>query len=454
MKRREFIRRGSAVLAATALSSCDTRPRWSDLRLVVGSDATELELAACEDARSLFEQATGKAPPVVEDTVAFGRFDILVGTAESSYGSYGSSGIPNAHVPAVAGGFRVRTGDRPKMVIAGHDAEGARNGLYAFMEHLGFRFFRDRDAIPELSGIVSVNMEGARLEGEPAFRWRGDMIWDNYLGPRRYCASVWTEDDWERALLFMARNRMNFLEFYPPLEHVFAQVFPEARGLEDGSVWKSDVKHALAKKVLTRARALGIRCMYVLSFGSFPEPVRALFPRLEWRNGFLCAHQPELQELTLRSWRALIDELGTDHWYAIRHRGEEEQVYSDPCRSVTKAQGFLQAFSVTKEVDPEARMTAWTWSERIPELFETFPPEVRAVHIRHGMADVFADVSAGREQPDGRAELPADRKWLSGQFTVFGGNETLLQTGWSAAAALASDARASVQDESCEGFFQ
>ena len=143
-------------------------------------------------------------------------------------------------------------------------------------------------------------------------------------------------------------------------------MFPEARGLEDGSVWKSDVKHALAKKVLTRARALGIRCMYVLSFGSFPEPVRALFPRLEWRNGFLCAHQPELQELTLRSWRALIDELGTDHWYAIRHRGEEEQVYSDPCRSVTKAQGFLQAFSVTKEVDPEARMTAWDMERAYP----------------------------------------------------------------------------------------
>ena len=297
-------------------------------------------------------------------------------------------------------------------------------------------------------------MEGINFESEPAFRWRGDMIWDNYLGPRRYCASVWSEDDWERALLFMARNRMNFLEFYPPLEHVFARVFPEARGLEDSSVWKSDIKHALAQKVLTRARALGIHCMYVLSYGGFPEPVRALFPRLEWRNGFLCAHQPELRELTLRTWRALIDELGTDHWYAIRHRGEEEQVYSDPCRSVTKAECFLQAFSVMKEVDRDARMTAWTWGERIPDLFETFPPDVRAVHIRHGMADVFADVSVGREQPDGRAELPADRKWLSGQFTVFGGNETLLQTGWSDAKTLADDAKASLQDQSCEGYFQ
>ena len=407
--------------------------------MVVGRNATAVERTACEDAQSLFEQATGTAPSIVEEKGRFGRFDVLLGTAESS---------------AAAGGFRVRSGDAPKVVITGQDAEGARNGLYAFMEKLGFRFFRDRDVIPELSGTVGDTMEGINFESEPAFRWRGDMIWDNYLGPRRYCASVWSEDDWERALLFMARNRMNFLEFYPPLEHVFARVFPEARGLEDSSVWKSDIKHALAQKVLTRARALGIHCMYVLSYGGFPEPVRALFPRLEWRNGFLCAHQPELRELTLRTWRALIDELGTDHWYAIRHRGEEEQVYSDPCRSVTKAEGFLQAFSVMKEVDPDARMTAWTWGERVPDLFETFPPDVRAVHIRHGMADVFADMSVGREQPDGPPELPADRKWLSGQFTVFGGNETLLQTGWSDAKTLADDAKASLRDAGCEGYFQ
>jgi len=419
--------------------------------LVVGGDATAVELAACADAQSLFARATGTSPPIVEDTEAFGRFDVLVRTSDSSSSS---NGISDAHVPTRAGGFRVRTGDAPKVVITGRDAEGARNGLYAFMEQLGFRFFRDGDVIPELAGPVSLDGNVVDLESAPAFRWRGDMIWDNYLGPRRYCASVWSEDDWERALLFMARNRMNFLEFYPPLEHVFAQVFPEAKGLEEGSVWKSDVKHALAKKVLTRARALGIHCMYVLSYGGFPESVRALFPRLEWRNGFLCAHQPELQELTGKTWRALIDELGTDHWYAIRHRGEEEQVYSDPCRSVTKAQGFLQAFSVMKAIDPDARITAWTWGERLPDLFETFPPDVRAVHIRHGMADVFADASAGREQPDGAPELPPDRKWLSGQFTVFGGNETLLQTGWSDAATLASDARASLQDARCEGYFQ
>lgn len=445
MERREFIRRGSAALAATALGSCDTRARWGELRLVVGSDATEHELTAAADVSSLFGRALGEAPPVVRDVDPPGRFDVILGTSESS------RRVTDLGVPDAPGSFRVRTEGPSRVVVAGFDPEGVRNGAYALLEQLEFHFFRDADAIPDLSGIVSLDVD---LIDQPAFRWRGDMIWDNYLGPRRYCASLWTEDDWERALLFMARNRMNFLEFYPPLTAVYQKVFPEARGLEDSSVWKSDVKHELAKKVLARARALGIHCMYVLSYGAFPEPVRALFPNLEWRNGFLCAHQPELKELTLRTWRALVDELGTDHWYAIRHRGEEEQVYSDPCRSVTKAEGFNQAFSVMREVDPEARMTVWTWGERVPELFETFPPDVRAVHIRHGMADVFADVSSGREQSDGRPDLPQDRAWLSGQFTVFGGNETLLQTAWSDPAALARDARASATDPSCEGYFQ
>ncbi len=108
-------------------------------------------------------------------------------------------------------------------------------------------------------------------------------------------------------------------------------------------MWKSSVKHALAARVLARGRALGIRFMYVLNYGFFPEPVRALYPGLEWANGHLCAHQPELAAMASRTWRTLVEELGTDHLYAIRHRGEEGQSYSDPCRSVTKAEGYRQA---------------------------------------------------------------------------------------------------------------
>ncbi|HLE68684.1 MAG TPA: hypothetical protein VJH87_03300, partial [Vicinamibacteria bacterium] len=215
-----------------------------------------------------------------------------------------------------------------------------------------------------------------------------------------------------------------------------------------------EIKHELAKKVLARGRALGIRFMYVLSYGAFPEPVRALFPHLEWRNGFLCAHQPELAELTEKVWRRVVEDFGTDGWYAIRHRGEEEQPYGDPCRSVTKKEGFIQAFAVLSKIDPEASATAWTWGEKLPELFEGFPSNVRAVHVRHGMANVFGDRGEGREQKDGAPPLEGVRRWLSAQFTVFSGNEVSIQTGWSDARALARDAAAARADGSCEGFFQ
>jgi hypothetical protein len=230
--------------------------------------------------------------------------------------------------------------------------------------------------------------------------------------------------------------------------------FPEARGLEDGAVWKAEAKHDLAKKVLARGRALGIRFQYVLGYGAFPGPVRALFADLEWRNGFLCAHQPELPALTENVWRRLFEEFGTDGLYAIRHRGEEEQSYGDPCRSVTKKEGYLQAFALLSKIDPGARATAWTWGEKVPDLFEGFPSNVRAVHVRHGMANVFGERGEGREQGDGAPPLDSGRRWLSAQFTVFGGNETLLQTGWSDARALARDAAAAKADGRCEGFFQ
>ena len=70
------------------------------------------------------------------------------------------------------------------------------------------------------------------------------------------------------------------------------------------------------------------------------------------------------------------------------------------------------------------------------------------------MGGVFGDRGQGREQVDGAAALPSDRRWLSGQFTVFGGNETLMQTPWSDAEELARDAQASLADGRCEGYFQ
>ena len=75
---------GVSGVAATALASCDTRLRWTDLRLVLGRDASDLERAACADVQALFEQATGATPPIVEETRDFGHLDIVVGTPEST----------------------------------------------------------------------------------------------------------------------------------------------------------------------------------------------------------------------------------------------------------------------------------------------------------------------------------------------------------------------------------
>jgi hypothetical protein len=280
------------------------------------------------------------------------------------------------------------------------------------------------------------------------------MIWDYYFGPRRFCAATWGEAEWERALLYLARKGHDFVELYPPLEHVLHLVFPEASELAEGRVWRAESKHRMIQRVLARGRALGLRFMYVFTYGLFPAAIRRLRPELAWAGDYLCAHQPELRELTRRTWHTLVRELGTDHVYAVRHRGEEGQSYSDPCRSVTKAEGLRQAITVLEEIDPLARITVWTWAEKVPALFRALPAHVTAVHVRHGMGKVFDDRGEGREQGDGAPPLPDGQRWMSAQFTVFSASECQLQTAWSDADTLARDARAAARDPACAGYFQ
>lgn len=457
LPRRRFLALGAAALLSPALGAACARrpigPPWQSLRLIHEDPGELVVRTSIRDAAGLLARATGVPVPIAaaEPAMRWGAGGVFLAAS-----SGGASLLPEWRCSSsTPGAFRILTpasSDSPTLVVAGADAEGARNGLYQWLQLNGFGFFRDGETIPRPSGQVADAVQDEELS--PAFRWRGDMIWDNYLGPRRYCAAAWHAGDWERALLYLARNGLNFLEFYPPMEGVFARAFPDARGLSEGAVWKADAKEALMRHVLERGRALGIRFKYVLSYGAFQAAVRAIYPRLEWANGFLCAYQTELQGFTRRVWAELIDTFGTDHLYAIRHRGEEGRSYSDPCRSVTKADGFNQAIPILRELDANSTIAVWTWSETLPDLFEELPGDVRAAHIRHGMGGMFADRGVGREQSDGRPNLPPEQRWLAGQFTVFSGADTLPQTTWSDASSLARDARAAAADPYCEGYFR
>jgi len=454
----QFTRRGfleasaGTVLTSLGSSFCarpGAGPAWNNLRFIHELEPGSIIRNALDDVAVLLERGGIPKPLRVRENGAWTADDVVV-----------ASSLESAVLPPEwrcltdrPGAFRLLVPRKgPSLIITGADAEVTRNGLYAWLELNGFAFFRDGERIPRISSERSV----APIEEEvsPDFRWRGDMIWDNYLGPSRYCAATWGIAEWEQALLFMARNGLNFLEFYLPLEGVFLRTFPEATTLKDGVLWKTEYKEKLTQYVLSRGRDLGIQFMYVLTYGAFPEPIRALFPQLEWANGFLCGHQTELETFTRKVWSNVVKTFGTDSLYAIRHRGEEGQSYSDPCRSITKSDGFNQSIKLLQAVDPNARVTVWTWGETLPDLFADLPSNVKATHIRHGMSGLFTDRGVGVEQADGKPNLPSGQRWLAGQFTVFGGNETLLQTAWSDAESLASDARAAVVDSTCEGYFQ
>jgi len=405
-----------------------------DLRLIGGIGATAVERAVMRDAAALLGRASGRDVGVAAtaDEPAVG--EILVGHAASS--AVLRRRADWQCQSEVAGAYRVHRPAGAGIVVAGADAEGARNGLYALLTELGFGFCRDGDRIPQLAGVELPG--GRELRAEPAYRWRGESFWDYYPGPRRFCASMWGAAQWERALLYLARNGLNLAEYHPPIHHTLALTFPDVPGLEDGDLWRARAKHDLAKRVVARGRALGIVFKYSLTYGGFSAAVRKHYPKLQWGNGFLCAGQPELAQFTARYWGKLIEELGTDHLYALYYRMEEGQSYSDTCVGLPKHEGFRQAVDVLRKLDPAAVVSVSDWGEKA-SIFDKLQPDVHACHVRHGMGGLFDDVGRGREQHGKGPAWDARKRWWV-PFTVFSAGEMQVQTAWSDAAALVADA--------------
>ncbi len=435
-----------AGLAGAPLALGGGRSPWDAVRIVTGDTPVLVERAAAADAAALLGQALGRRVEVVPLSRRWGKADVFIACPESSESVA-------ALVPSRPGGYRLRTPESgPAVTIAGADPGGARNGLYALLRRWGFGFFRDGTVVPKLGPASFPRPASLDEVHEPAFALRGDMIWDNYQGPRRLCPATWTWPDWEQALLFAARNGLNFIQFYPPMAPFLARAFPDIRGFE-GRVRSADAELALAKQVVTYGRALGLRFLYSVTYGGLPKEVQDAHPKLGWANGHLCPDRPELARWHAAIWSSLLTELGSDGLWAVHHRGESGQAYSNTCDSATKAAGYAQALEVLDEVDAGAVAFVWTWAEELPGLFSELPGSVRAMHIRHGMGGVFSDRGAGREQRAGKPDV-GDRRWIEGQFTVFGGNESWPRPAWGhAPKTMVAEARTAASDPSCEGFF-
>lgn len=435
-----------AGLAAAPLALGGGRNPWDSLRVVTGDTPVLVERAAASDAAALLGRALGRKVEVAPLGRRWGKADLFVACPDST-------GSVQALAPAKAGAYRLLApGSGPAIQVVGHGPEGARNGLHALLRRWGFGFFRDGTVVPHL-GPASFPPAGSLDEvHEPTFALRGDMIWDNYQGPRRLCPATWTWADWEQALLFAARTGLNFIQFYPPMAAFGALAFPDIAGFP-GRVRTAEAELSLAKQVVSYGRALGLKFLYSVTYGGFPEEVRAAHPDLGWANGHLCPDRPELARWHAAMWTALVDELGTDGLWAIHHRGESGQAYSNPCSTASKAAGYAQALGVLDSVDPGAQPFVWTWAEELPGIFAELPEGVRAMHIRHGMGGVFADRGAGREQQPGKPDVGA-RRWIEGQFTVFGGNESWPRSAWGHdPETLVGQARAAAADPTCDGFF-
>ena len=141
-----------------------------DWTIVVSADAIESEKYAAEELRTFFEQATGIALPIANETAAADGGRIFVGTGEEMRASavgFDTAGLGPDDLRIVVG--------KRAIAIAGGRPRGTLYGVYTFLEDvLGVRFLTpDHTYVPRLPrGFVFAPMDKSYT---PPVGWRNAL---------------------------------------------------------------------------------------------------------------------------------------------------------------------------------------------------------------------------------------------------------------------------------------
>lgn len=261
---------------------------------------------------------------------------------------------------------------RPVVVIAGSDGKGVLNGIYHYVEHVcGAGFFPDGEQIPRLVKLPVANIDLVEI---PRFKYRANLPLNWGIGVRDYFCRMWTLEDWQKHIDWMAKKKLNVLTLY--LEAVdkfwgdtFADAFPEVRQSgyprkEDARVFAPDYRTKLMKKVYAYARQRGIRFEPVLFWGAVEETYKLAHPELKYIKGgyspdnwYIRTDQPECTQAMERLWGAFIKEFGTDHLYRIDLMMEVTPTGLD------SRQVYRMSRDVLRKLDPKAEVIShWNYA--------------------------------------------------------------------------------------------
>ncbi|MHB0997624.1 MAG: alpha-N-acetylglucosaminidase TIM-barrel domain-containing protein [Armatimonadota bacterium] len=336
-----------AVLVSISIvmcSECMSAPAHDRVCIVTDREASWIVKHASGELNSYLNRIRPESDVITGiglDSPQAKNGDLLFVVAESSKSPIldtiikNSGWMPSKKTSDTAESFVIRSlnlNGKPVVVIAGPDGKGALNGVYHYIEHLcGAGFFPDGEQIPRLDKLPVANIDIVEI---PRFKYRANLPLNWGMGVRDYFSRMWTLEDWQKHIDWMAKKKLNVLTLY--IEAVdkfwgdtYLTAFPEVKQVgyprkEDARVFVPDYRTKLMKQVYAYARERGIKFEPVLFWGAVEETYKMAHPELKYVKGgyspdnwYIRTDQPECAQAMEKLWSAFINEFGTDHLYRI-----------------------------------------------------------------------------------------------------------------------------------------
>ncbi len=394
----------SIILAAVVAAGAAAAPA-----ICLGPEATQIEHAAAMELQRCLYAVSGDLPAIQTlDTVAPGSPAIVLGTPDSLPDT--GTEWPFGLEPPEGDGYLLHSLDLANsvIVIGGSIPEGVQNGMYAFLESLGFGFYLGGETMPKtLPDLTTPEGPHFHKSNSPAFEVRGTLPWFNFLNS----PTTWEPEDFKAYIDQLARMRCNFVGFHSYDSEPFAAYEWEGRlvggaplGNTSKAVWSTEplaARHFFAgtgryfarehfgaassfvedseasiraaqevlRDALAYAKSRGLRtCM---GFEVSGDPLNAATQQhLEARLKALLEAYPMLDYVWLWEPEGMADNPGDEPlnrslWdaYAQRWAGAFESI-EDPAKrgeAVRMALFALQAHQVLTAVGPDTTLVLSGW---------------------------------------------------------------------------------------------
>jgi len=212
------------MIALSAVAPQAPTVDFTGCPIVVGADATDLELVAARELQKYERLLSGAQAPIVREVAVPGPA-VYVGTPTSL------PAIADV-VPSDLGeqGYVIRTAQEPtRLVLAGQEPIGAQYAVYSLLERLGMGFYLGGDALPSQRVAVEVPADLYERK-EPVFKIRGSLPWYNFLNS----PTTWNLEDFRLFFDQMAKMKMNFVGFHAYDSEPFC-AWEDGKGWHDGA---------------------------------------------------------------------------------------------------------------------------------------------------------------------------------------------------------------------------